>query len=277
MINKSGKNRISPRITASNRHSRVRTLLTRFGVFIFWIALWQLAAMKVDLELILPTPLTCLTTLLSLLPTKTLWVAVGSSMGRIFTGYAIGCIIGMILGAIAYFLPIAGEFIKPLLTVIKATPVSSFILLAVLWMSPNSVPVLIAALMVLPIVFGNTLTGLSEHSAELREVAHVYGLSKLECARSLFIPAVIPYISAAALTSLGLAWKAGIAAEILVVTKDSIGQWLYYSKLYFETAQLFAWTVTVIILSFALEKIIKLIVTLTDKRSTPTERKETAK
>ena len=262
-----GKNRISPRITASNRHSRVRTLLTRFGVFIFWIALWQIAAMRVDLELVLPTPLTCLKTLLALIPTKTLWVAVGTSMGRIFAGYAAGCVIGIILGAISYFIPVLGEFIKPMLTVVKATPVSSFILLAVLWMSPNSVPVLIAALMVLPIVFGNTLTGLSEHSKELREVAHVYGLSKLDCARSLFIPAVIPYVSAAALTSLGLAWKAGIAAEILVVTKDSIGQWLYYSKLYFETAELFAWTVTVILLSFALEKIIKLLVALSDKRT----------
>ena len=75
MINNSGKNRISPRITAPNHQSRWLTLLTRFGVFIFWISVWQIVAMLIDLELILPTPLTCLKTLIALLPTKTLWVA----------------------------------------------------------------------------------------------------------------------------------------------------------------------------------------------------------
>ena len=251
--------RISSRFTAPNRKSRGKTLLTRFGVFLFWIAVWQIAATAVDLELILPTPLTCLKTLVALIPTKKLWLAVGGTLGRIFVGYAVGCVIGILLGATAYFLPVAGEFIKPLMTVVKSTPVSSFILLVILWMSPNSVPALISALIVTPIVFGNVITGLGEHSKSLREVAFVYGLSRLECGLKLFVPAVIPYVSAACLTALGLAWKAGVAAEVLVVTKDSIGQWLYYSKLYFETAELFAWTIVVILLSFALERIIKLI------------------
>ena len=251
--------RISSRVTASNHISRAFTLLARFGVFVFWIALWQLASMAIDLELILPSPLTCAKTLIALLPTKKLWIAVGGTLGRIFIGYAIGCIIGIGLGTVAYFLPIAGDFIKPMMTVVKATPVSSFILLMILWMSPNSVPMLIATLMVTPIVFGNVVMGLSEHSRELREVAHVYGFSPMDCARKLFIPAVIPYISAACLTSLGLAWKAGVAAEILVVTKESVGMWLYYSKLYFETAELFAWTIVVILLSFALERLVKLM------------------
>ena len=258
--------RISSRITAPNHKSRSKTLLTRFGVFLFWIAVWQLSAMAVNLELILPTPLTCLKTLIALLPTKELWIAVGGTLKRIFIGYAIGCVAGILLGASAYLLPTAGEFIKPMMTVVKATPVSSFILLMVLWMSPNTVPALIGALMVTPIVFGNVVTGLSEHSQKLREVAFVYGLSPTECARKLFIPAVIPYVSAACLTSLGLAWKAGVAAEVLVVTKNSVGQWLYYSKLYFETAQLFAWTVVVILLSFALEKAVRFILTATAEK-----------
>lgn len=257
---KKSKNwRISSRITAPNHKSKVKTVLTRFGVFLFWIAMWQIASMAVDLELILPSPFTCAKTLLQLLPTKKLWLAVGGTLGRIFLGYAVGCLAGILLGAAAYFIPLGGEFIKPIMTVVKATPVSSFILLAILWLSPNAVPALIGALMVTPIVFGNVLTGLGEHSQKLREVAFVYGLSRAECAKELFIPTVIPYVSAACLTSLGLAWKAGVAAEVLVVTKDSIGMWLYYSKLYFETAELFAWTVVVILLSFILEKIIKLL------------------
>ena len=258
--------RISSRITAPNHQSKLKSLLTRFGVFLFWITVWQIAAMTVDLELILPTPLTCLKTFAALLPTQKLWVAVGGTLGRIFIGYTIGCLFGILLGVVSYFIPVAGEFIKPLITVVKSTPVSSFILLAILWLSPNSVPPLISALMVTPIVYGNVLTGLGEHSRSLREVAFVYSLSPFECGIKLFLPAVLPYVSAACLTALGLAWKAGVAAEVLVVTKDSVGMWLYYSKLYFETAELFVWTVVVIILSFALEKAVCLLLKNSSKR-----------
>ena len=266
MNNKSENWRISPRVTAPNHKSRVITLLTRFGVFAFWIAVWQVAAMAVDLELILPTPITCVKKLIELIPTKELWIAVGGTLFRIFKGYLIGCVLGILLGALAYFVPVVGEFVKPVMTVVKATPVSSFILLAILWMSRTAVPVLIGGLMVAPIVFGNVLTGLGEHSKKLREVAFVYGLSPMECAKKLFVPAVIPYISAACLTSLGLAWKAGVAAEVLVVTKDSIGMWLYYSNLYFDTAQMFAWTLVVILLSFTLEKAVGAILKKTGGR-----------
>ena len=70
----------------------------------------------------------------------------------------------------------------------------------------------------------------------------------------IYIPSVMPYMMAACRTALGLSWKAGVAAEVIGVTKDSIGRQLYYSKIYLETADLFAWTAVVIVMSIALEK-----------------------
>lgn len=184
------------------------------------------------------------------------------SILRISVGYLIGCAAGMILGVLSYFIRALNVMFSPLMTAIKAAPVASFILLALLWLKPVGVPILISAIMVAPIVYGNVYSGLEAHSRELREVAFVYGMSRRQCASYLFIPSVSPYLSAACATSFGLAWKAGVAAEVLCLTPSSIGLGIYVSKLYLETPELFAWTATVVLLSLLLEKAVKQLVKL---------------
>ena len=171
------------------------------------------------------------------------------------------------MGLAAYFIPFIGAFLRPFMSVVRATPVVSFALLAWLWLSPKGVPILISSLMVIPVVFGNVCAGLEGHSSKLREVAYVYGFSHTECMKHLFLPAVIPYFFAGCLTALGLSWKAGVAAEMLVVTENSIGMGLHDSKQYFEHAELFAWTAVAVMLSFLFEGVVKLIAAAGKRRS----------
>ena len=137
---------------------------------------------------------------------------------------------------------------------IKSTPVASFIILALVWLTGQWVPVFISFLMVLPVVYSNVFQGLREVDPKLLEMAKVYGMNRQKRVMKIYIPSVLPYMMAACRTALGLSWKAGVAAEVIGVTKNSIGRQLYYSKIYLETADLFAWTAVVIIMSIALEK-----------------------
>ncbi|MBQ9116665.1 MAG: ABC transporter permease subunit [Clostridia bacterium] len=251
--------RITPQITAPNRITGWKKQLARFGVFAVWMLVWQVAAMAVGLEAILPTPLACLKALIAMLPKGSFWVAVAFTLGRIICGYVVGCVVGAVMGIAAYFVPAVGALLRPFMSVVRATPVVSFALLAWLWLSPKGVPILISSLMVIPVVFGNVCAGLESHSSQLREVAYVYGFSPVECMKNLFLPAVLPYFFAGCLTALGLSWKAGVAAEMLVVTENSIGMGLYDSKQYFEHADLFAWTAVAVMLSFLFEWVVKLI------------------
>ena len=75
----------------------------------------------------------------------------------------------------------------------------------------------------------------------------------------LYLPSVLPYFASACITALGLAWKSSVAAEVLSVTKKSIGEKLFLSNLYLESAELLAWTVVVILLSIGMESLIKII------------------
>jgi len=124
-----------------------------------------------------------------------------------------------------------------------------------LWTDRDQVPVIIAALMVLPVVWGNVVRGIRECDPKLLELARAYRFSRFKTARLILLPSVRPYFLSALTTSMGLAWKSGVAAEALVWPKLAIGTQIYNTKFYLETADLFAWTLVVILLSLLLEKL----------------------
>ena len=224
-----------------------------------WLMIWHLAAKRVGLDFILPSPKATLKKLTEIVMREGFITVALGSMLRVIEGFALGVAIGAAAAFSAYFFLPLKVFFSPLIKVVRATPVASFILIAVLWMDAAAVPVFIAFLMVFPIVYGNVVTGLSETDPLLRECADMYGFSPLKKLICLYVPSASPYLGSACLTSMGLAWKSGIAAEVLCVTMKSVGYYIYTSKIYLETEELFAWTVTVIVMSVMLEGAVKLI------------------
>ena len=157
---------------------------------------------------------------------------------------------------------------SPVGTVIRATPVASFIILALVWLKASNVPSFISFLMVTPIVWGALKAAIENTDKSLLEAAKAYRLGFRKTVKMVYLPSVAPQYAAALITALGLAWKSGIAAEVLCHPKVSVGNMLYESKIYLETADLFAWTATVIILSVIMEKCFRVLLKrLTGERS----------
>ena len=75
--------------------------------------------------------------------------------------------------------------------------------------------------------------------------------------RLIYLPSLRPYFLAAITTAMGLAWKSGVAAEVLCIPRPAIGTQIYNSKLYLDIPDLFAWTVAVVLLSLALEWLLR--------------------
>ena len=220
-----------------------------------WLALWQAAASAVHQEILLVGPLTVLRRVAQLAVTGEFWSITAASLCRIAAGFALAVAFGTGLAVLTAFFPLAYALFSPLLSIVKATPVASFIILALVWLKGSWVPVAISCLMVLPVVWGNVHKGLQAVDGQLLEMAHVYRWEKRKTARLLYLPAALPYFTAACGTGAGLAWKAGIAAEVLGRTVNSIGRQIYDSKIYLETADLFAWTAVLILLSVVFEKL----------------------
>lgn len=220
---------------------------------LFWLGVWQLTAAAVGQELLLPGPAAVGRRLLELAAGAVFWQTALASLLRIFGGLLLGVALGALLAGLTAWVPLLDWVLTPAVKVVRATPVASFILLVYLWVERGRVPGLISALMVLPVVWGNVTRGIAETDPQLLELARAYGFGRGRTLRRIYIPSVLPYFASGCRTALGLAWKAGVAAEVLCQPQNAIGTQIYNTKYYLETPSLFAWTLVVIALSFLLE------------------------
>jgi NitT/TauT family transport system permease protein len=123
-------------------------------------------------------------------------------------------------------------------------------------MSSVRVVIFIVFLMVMPIIWANLVEGIRKTDRQLLEMARLFKMNRWRRIRLIYLPSISPFLISAVSTSLGLGWKAGIAAEVLSTPDLSLGKSLYESKIYLETQDLFAYTAVIIILSMVLEKLI---------------------
>ena len=226
---------------------------------IFFIAVWQVTAMIVDKEIILPSVISTVSALIGLLKTPDFYISVLTSILRISAGFASGVLIGILLAAFSYSTKIGKALTDPLISVMKATPVASIIIILLVWLSRQAVPAAATMLIVIPIVAQNIYTGLVSVDKKLLEMADAFKMSRKNKIFKLFIPSAMPYFSTSATVGIGMAWKAGVAAEVICNPKFGLGADLYESKIYLETPKTFAVTLVVIAISVVFEIVFKRI------------------
>ena len=236
-------------------------------ILAFWIGVWAIAAAAVGKPLLFPSPLSVAKRLLELLGTAEFYLVTAISLKNVLVGITVAVLGGAALALITSRVSILREAILPVMTVIKATPVASFIILAMIWIGAVRVPSFITLLIVLPVIWTSLDVGFSKIDPQLKEVATVYRFSAWKRFRLLTVPSLKPYFISALRTSLGLAWKAGIAAEIIAMPRNSIGTEIGEAKLYIETPTMFAWTLTVIVLSLLIELTVSALFKKFDKES----------
>lgn len=219
----------------------------------FWLGVWALAAHNFGKPLLFPSPLSVLETLGKLLVTKEFYLITAKSISSILFGTISAILCACILVIVTARIRFVRELIHPIMAVVKATPVASFIILMLLFLGPVKIPTFITFLIVLPIVWTNLDEGIRNIDTQLLEVAKMYRFSLSKRLRVLIFPSIKPYFLSACKTSIGLAWKAGVAAEIIAMPQGTIGTMIGEAKLYIMSAEMFAWTLTVVLLSLAIE------------------------
>ncbi len=233
----------------------MKDLLKRAAVAAAWLALWQMLYLALGRAIILPSPLSVARRVAELTITLPFWRDIAASLMRILMGYLLALIIGAAIGMLTARSRVMDEFLSPLSRMIRATPVASFIMLLFLFLTKERIPAVTSFLMVMPVVWSNVYEGITGTDAKLLEMARVFRLSFSATLRHIYLPGIMPFFMAAAKAGMGLAWKAGIAAEVLSSPSLGIGTELYNAKIYLETTDLFAWTAVIILISVALERL----------------------
>ncbi len=235
-------------------NSHKYSLIKKMAAVLIALLLWQCIYMTINQRLILASPLEVVVNLMQMIRRTDFWRTVLYSVLRITGGFLIAFATGVVLGILAGRCKALEMLLWPYATAIKAVPVASFIILALMWIGSDKLSILISALMVFPIIYTNVLEGIKSADKRLLEMAYIYRLSNIKKLIYIYLPALKTYIKAAVSMALGIAFKAGTAAEVIGIPDGSIGERLYEAKIYFDTAELLAWTAAIVIVSIVLEK-----------------------
>ena len=222
----------------------------------FWLTVWQLAGMAMEESFLFATPLAVARVLLGLVMQGDFWQTILFSLSRIGAGFVLAAVLSAVLGVAAAKCRLVDELLSPLLAAVKATPVASFVILALIWVSSKNLSVLISFLMVFPVLYLCMRDAVRQLSGELGEMAKIFRVPLRKRIRYLYIPEILPRFRSAASAALGLCWKAGVAAEVIGIPDGSLGEKLYEAKIYLSMPELFAWTVVIVAVSVVMERLI---------------------
>lgn len=229
---------------------RLQSLL----IILFWLIVWQAAAGLINQRLLLVSPIDTVKALARLVPTRAFWHRIGFSASRILTGFSLALLAGCLFAVLAHTSQLLHELLAPVMQLVKATPVASFIILALLWIRSKNLSILISFLMVLPVVYSAILEGLSNLDRQLGEMAQVFRIPRVRQTRYIWLPQIWPYLMQSCRVGLGICWKSGVAAEVIGLPSGSLGDSLYQAKIYLQTADLFAWTFVIVCASALFER-----------------------
>ncbi|KEH97387.1 ABC transporter permease [Clostridium botulinum C/D str. BKT12695] len=232
----------------------------RAFTILLWLLIWGAVSHYINNQVLFPSPRETFDALLNLIVKKYFWITVFSSVSRVLIGLLFSIVLGVILGLFSGMNVYLEEILMPFISSIKATPVMSIIILALVWFKASNVSIFTTILICFPIIYTNAVEGIKSTDLNLLQMADVYNVKKIYIVKDIYIPTIKSYVVSGILMCLGLAFKVSVASEVLSTPKYSIGVNILNSKAMLETEELFAWTIVVIILSLLFELIFKIYI-----------------
>lgn len=231
------------------------SIIRKSLIILFWLICWEVIALIIDNNIVLVGPIEVIKSLIDGLFDKQLWVCIFNSTISIVAGFIASGLLAMILGVLSYRYEIVKELFSPVCSVLKVIPVASFVVLLLIWVGSSNLAFFISFLIVFPQIYISVISGLDSTDKAILKMAKAFEYSWYEKAVYIYKDACMPYLISAFKASYGLAWKSGVAAEVIGMSANCLGHKIYTSKIYLDTASLFAYTLIVILLSFSTEKL----------------------
>jgi NitT/TauT family transport system permease protein len=228
-----------------------------FASVVFMLIVWKILAWHFNSDFVIPHPENTLATTVSLFGQKSFMLVVGATILRGLIGFILSLVLGVGIGILAGISPNFDAFLKPILVTIRSTPVIAIILLALIWLSPNSVPVFIAFLTMFPFICTNVIDGIKSVDHHLIEMAIIYKIPKKRIVKEVHIPAIMPFIISGASSAMGIGWRAIIIGEVLSQPKFGIGTVMQAAQTFLLVDTVIAWTIIAVLTSYIFEKAIR--------------------
>lgn len=226
---------------------------------IFLIVLWGVVSKVVNNEVIIPSIKSTVISLFAIVKDKSFIIIMISTILRSLISFLISFIIALLFGVISSASKIFYNFMIPLVSFLKSVPTMAIIILALIWLSNDSAPILIGFIVVFPILYESVLAGITNVDFKLLDMARLYKVKKGTVIKNIYLPSILMSVNGVISSASGLNFKVVIAGEVLGQPKYSIGSSLQLEKMYLNTSGVFAWIIIIVLLVGVLEKLIKFL------------------
>lgn len=232
-----------------------RIVLTCLSILLIPVA-WQLLSWQMAQPQLIPSFPDLIRALLWLVYTPGFLVSIGTTCLRA----CVGLLLSLAAASITAFLLNRSEAIRflfmPWLSLLRSVPVISFILLALIFLNPEMIPLLIAFLTMYPLLTENLLKGLMNRRDSWKMLARQFHLNAWNRLFQINYPQLRPYLFSGLASAVGFGWRAIIMGEVLSQCVDGIGKRMKEAQVFIDVPELIAWTLVAIVLSWLTDKLI---------------------
>ena len=232
-----------------------RIVLTCLSILLIPVA-WQLLSWQMAQPQLIPSFPDLVRALLRLVYSPGFLVSIGTTCLRA----CVGLLLSLAAASITAFLLNRSEAIRflfmPWLSLLRSVPVISFILLALIFLNPEMIPLLIAFLTMYPLLTENLLKGLMNRRDSWKMLARQFHLNAWNRLFQINYPQLKPYLFSGLASAVGFGWRAIIMGEVLSQCVDGIGKRMKEAQVFIDVPELIAWTLVAIVLSWLTDKLI---------------------
>lgn len=214
------------------------------------LLLWWAGSAIIANSLLLPSPLETLRAMLDLIKSPTFFSDISSTTIRVAYAFLLSSLLGLAAGTMSGLFLKFSAIASPAMAALRTVPFISLSVLALVWFRSGAVPIFVAFLMAFPIVASVVKEGISSVDNALVEMSRVYRVPAARMARQLYAPSLAPYLISAAAQSMGISWKIVVSAEVLSLPRLGIGARMDTARAFLDTADLFAWTLLLVLIGY---------------------------
>ena len=232
-----------------------RIVLTCLSILLIPVA-WQLLSWQMAQPQLIPSFPDLIRALFRLVYSPGFLVSIGTTCLRA----CVGLLLSLAAASITAFLLNRSEAIRflfmPWLSLLRSVPVISFILLALIFLNPEMIPLLIAFLTMYPLLTENLLKGLMNRRDSWKILARQFHLNAWNRLFQINYPQLKPYLFSGLASAVGFGWRAIIMGEVLSQCVDGIGKRMKEAQVFIDVPELIAWTLVAIVLSWLTDKLV---------------------
>jgi len=236
----------------ASRRLRLGLLAQRVLLVAVMVGVWWLSSLSVP-HYILPGPTRVWEALHLITGNGDLWSNLGITFWRVAVGFVFATLVGLPFGIVLGANRRAGDFFEPVIPVLNTVSSAIWAIFAIIWFGiSNATTIFVVFMTAMPLIITNVWQGTRTVNADFIELAQVLRMPDWKVMTKIYLPTILPYFFSGARLAFGFGWRVSLVAET-IGSSSGVGYRLRQAADLIRTDQVFAWTLTLVIMMATIE------------------------